>query len=98
MYDSLKKEFYANSVQVNVLYQGEQAEDVWKFPAPRDLGLNPVLFRAANDYVRANCFLVFEFVIYVKLTSNAANDVAKVNEMSCGWCSLEIKDPAVFQR
>jgi hypothetical protein len=70
---------------------------VWKFPSPKDLGLNPISFRAANEYVRANCFLVFEFVIYVKLTG-AANDVSKVNEMSCGWCSLEIKDPTIFQR
>jgi hypothetical protein len=95
----VKKEFYGNSVQVSVLYQAEEAEDVWKFPALKDLGLNPILFRTANEYVRANCFLVFELVIYVKLAAKGAvNEVGKVNEMSCGWCSLEIKDPSIFQR
>jgi len=48
------------------LYNGIDEEDVWNFPTIRDNGLNPVLFRAANDFSRNNCYIIFEFVIYVK--------------------------------
>ncbi len=80
---------------MNVLYQGTEAEDIWRFQTMRDNGLNPVLFRAANSYCRNNCYIVFELVIYVRF---GGADNTKVTEMSCGWCNLELKDPNLFQR
>lgn len=68
LYDTVKKEYLANAVQVNALYSGSEAEDIWQFPNPRDFGLNPLLFRSSNkdDILKPHIFLVFELVIYVR--------------------------------
>ena len=31
LYDTTKKEYIANSVQVNAIYRQDQAEDIWQF-------------------------------------------------------------------
>lgn len=80
LYDTVKKDFIYNAVQVNALYN-QVDEDVWKFNAWRDNGTNPVLFKTSNkdEVIKANIFAVFELVVAVKQGE-------KVTEMSCGWC------------
>jgi hypothetical protein len=80
LYDTVKKDFIANAVQVNALYNQED-EDIWKFNAWRDNGTNPVLFKTANkdELVKPNIFMIFELVVSVKVGE-------RVTEMSCGWC------------
>lgn len=79
LYDSVKKDFILNAVQVNALYNS-QDEDMWRFNEWKDNGLNPVLFKTAQreEYCKGSIYLVFEFVIYVKFGD-------KTTEMSCGW-------------
>lgn len=85
LYDTAKKDFVINAVQVNALYN-QVDEDIWKFNAWRDNGTNPVLFKTASkdDYCKPHIFIVFELAISVKLGD-------KITEMSCGWCSLDMQ-------
>ena len=80
LYDTVKRDFILNAVQVNALYN-QVDEDIWHFNAWRDNGTNPVLFKTAvrDDYCRPNIFMVFEMVVSVKMGE-------KITEMSCGWC------------
>lgn len=68
LYDIMKKEFIANSAQVNVLYSGETAEDIWQFSTLKENGLNPILFKSASkdELVKPHIFMVFELVLYVR--------------------------------
>ncbi len=93
IFDLFKKDFIGNSVQVGAAYEGELAEDVWKFAPERDNGLNPFIFRCANkdEICKKNFFMIFELVIYVR-----SGD--KVVEVSCGWCQLELDNIEVFNR
>jgi hypothetical protein len=85
LYDTVKKEYFSNSNQVNAMYSGTEAEDIWQFPSTRDFGLNPILFRSSNkdDIMKPHIFMVFELVIYVRF---GTADSGKIVEMSCGWC------------
>lgn len=80
LFDTVKRDFIINAVQVNALYN-QVDEDVWKFNAWKDNGTNPVLFKTSNrdDFVKPNIFMIFELVTSVKVGD-------KVTEMSCGWC------------
>jgi hypothetical protein len=80
LYDTVKKDFILNAVQVNALYN-QSDEDIWKFNAWRENGTNPIIFRTSNkdEIVRPHIFMIFELVIYVKFGE-------KVSEISCGWC------------
>jgi hypothetical protein len=42
LFDTVKKDFITNVVQVNALYNMQSAEDIWEFTSVRDNGLNPV--------------------------------------------------------
>ena len=83
LFDTVKKDFIYNAVQVNALYN-QVDEDIWKFNAWRDNGTNPILFKTSNkdEVIKANIFVVFELVVAVKQGD-------KVTEMSCGWCQLD---------
>ena len=82
LYDSVKKDFIINAVQVNAQYDSGN-EDIWKFNEWKENGLNPVLFKTsdAKEYCKGSIYLLFELVIYVKFGD-------KVSEMSCGWTQL----------
>ena len=66
LYDSAKKEFVINAVQVNAIYN-QSDEDIWKFNEWKENGMNPVLFKTDNKdlYCKGTLFLIFELVIYV---------------------------------
>ena len=67
LFDTVKKDFIYNAVQVNALYN-QVDEDVWKFNAWRDNGTNPVLFKTSNkdEVIKANIFVIFELVVAIK--------------------------------
>lgn len=94
IYDAIKKDYCYNAVQCPALYSGEVAEDIWNFQAPRENGLNPILFRCANrdDIKKPNMFLIFELVINVRIPGD------KVVEMSCGWCQMDLDNSDQFGR
>ena len=87
LYDTVKKEYFSNAIQTNVLYSGDSAEDIWHFQTLRDNGLNPIIFRAASkdEIAKPHIFMVFELVIYVRINSGGAEG-QKIVEISCGWC------------
>lgn len=93
IFDTFKKDYVANTVQVGAAYEGELAEDVWKFLPERDNGLNPFIFRCASkdELCKPNFFMIFELVIYVRSAD-------KIVEVSCGWCQLELANTELFNR
>lgn len=84
LYDTVKKDFIINAVQVNAQYK-EEDEDIWSFNAQKEHGTNPVLFRTSDkdEVCKPHIFVIFELVVYVRFGE-------RVTEMSCGWCQLEV--------
>lgn len=66
IFDSSKKEYFANACQVEARWE-QNAEDKWLF-SKTNVSLNPVLFRSTkkDDLDLANMYFIFEFVIYFK--------------------------------
>ena len=64
IFDAIKKEYFANAVQVEAKLQAN-TEDKWVF-TKSNISLNPVLFRSTrkDDLDLTNTRFVFEFVIY----------------------------------
>ena len=64
IFDSVKKEYYANAVQVEAKLQ-PNTEDKWVF-TKSTTSLNPVLFRSTrkDDLDLSTSKIIFEFVIY----------------------------------
>lgn len=79
MYDTVKKDFIHNVIEVNATYS-DKAEDIWEFNPQKEFGTNPVLFKTGDvdEIVKPHIFIVLELVVYVKFGE-------KVTEMSCGW-------------
>ena len=82
IFDSVKKEYFANAVQVEAKLQ-PNTEDKWVF-TKSNVSLNPVLFRSTrkDDLDLASTRFIFEFVIYyTKGTRNT--------ELCCGWAMTD---------
>lgn len=83
IFDSQKKEYFANAVQVEAGWQAN-TEDKWIF-SKNNVSLNPVLFRSTrkDNLDLDHSQFVFEFVIYYR-SSGSPN-----TELCCGWALTE---------
>ena len=84
IFDTKRKEYFANAVQVEADCLWRKAEDKWIFKKT-DISLNPVLFRSTkkDDLDLESMWFVFEFVIYYKKGNQNT-------ELCCGWAHTEM--------
>ena len=88
IFDSVKKEYIANAVQVEATRQ-DNAADKWNFAKNNTTSLNPVLFRTTrkDGLDLSNTKFIFEFIIYYK--KEIPQKGFQNTELCCGWAATE---------
>ena len=88
IFDTVKKEYIANAIQVEANWQASAA-DKWQFVKNNTNSLNPALFRTTqkDNLDLSNTKFIFEFIMYYK--KDVTQKGVKQNELSCGWAASD---------